>query len=633
PASVLLYFSEQIDPSLSEATVSGPGGERVTAPPASARLIQVDLDTNLPGSYRVTWRAVSDVDGHSTSGAFSFTVGQPAGATVANATASVSVTNWAVTVARWIEDLALIVGVGSLFITWLGRRTDALPWVQPELTLVFGVALAAGVVVVAGEAVAAAGISVHGLTAYFTTGLAGTARLVRILLEVAACVAAIRRVYAVLGVILVALVVALATSGHEASSVGAVALDAGHVLSAGVWVGGILAMATLRPPDGWRAGGRALLARFTPWALATFVATIALGVVQAILNVGTWSALVSTTYGRVLIAKSAAVLLLIPLSLVAWRRRSPHLRIEAAISATVVLAASLLSAFPLPVDSGTASNSAVLTSDVGLPHGSDLTIGAQAGQTLVGVTIDPGAPGRNSVTVYVLSADGAAASQSLPVTAVVDGRAMPLQACGDTCRKGTAQLAGSDALSIHVGGAEGGTATVQLPALPARNGTALLDAALARMKDLTSVTMHETLTGGTGLPTDVTDYEEVAPDRLMWTEPGGAAAISVGSLFSARERSGAPFVAQSGHDPVPEPNFSWQYFPAATAVHLMGSALLDGVQTSVVEFFTGEPGTPVWFRFYVDGTDHVVLSDMSAPGHFMTQSFAHFDAPLVINAP
>jgi methionine-rich copper-binding protein CopC len=54
PGSVLLYFSEQIDPSLSEATVTGPGGETVTGPAAAARLIQVDLDTNLPGAYHVT---------------------------------------------------------------------------------------------------------------------------------------------------------------------------------------------------------------------------------------------------------------------------------------------------------------------------------------------------------------------------------------------------------------------------------------------------------------------------------------------------------------------------------------------------------------------------------------------------
>jgi copper transport protein len=633
PGSVLLYFSEQINPSLSEATVTGPGGETVTGPPAAARLIQVDLDTNLPGAYHVTWKAVSDVDGHTTSGAFSFTVGEPPGVTVTNASNGPSATNWVVTVARFIEDLALILAVGSLFTLWLGRREEPLTWVQPELLLVFGVALGAGVVVVLGEAVAAAGANLHGVIAYLTTGLAGTARVARVLLESLACLAVARRLYAVAGVILVPLVVALAASGHAASSVFGVALDSGHVLTAGVWVGGIITMATLRPPDGWSAGGRALLTRFTPWALTAFVATIALGVVQAVLNVGTWSALVTTNYGRVLIAKSAAVLLLIPLSLLAWRRRSPHLRVEAAIGVTVVLAASLLAAFPLPVDSGTAANTVQLTADAGLPHGADLTIGAQAGQTLVGVTVVPGRPGRNTLTVYVLSADGAGASASLALSATVDGHTAQLTGCGATCRAATVTLTGGDALAIRVGGPEGGIASIRLPSLPAPDGTALLDSALARMKSLSSVTMHETLTSGTGLPTDVTDYEEVAPDRLKWTEPGGAAAVSIGNAFYARESAGAPFVAQTGHDPVSEPSFAWQYFPAATAVHLLGVATVNGVRTTVVGFFTGEPGTPVWFRFYIDAADQIELSDMSAPGHFMTQSFAHFDAPLAINLP
>jgi copper transport protein len=633
PGSVLLYFSEQVDPSLSEATVTGPGGEVVTAPPSAERLIQVNLDTNLPGVYHVTWRAVSDVDGHTTSGAFSFTVGQPPGVAVTTVATGPSATNWVVTIARWIEDLALILGVGSLFILWLGRREEPLPWVQPELLLVFGVALAAGIVVVTGEAVAAAGASLHGVATYLTTGLAGTARVARILLESVACIAVARRAYALLGVILVALVVALAASGHAASSVLAVSIDSGHVLTAGVWVGGIIAMATLHPPDGWGAGGRALLTRFTPWALAAFVATIALGFVQAILNVGTWTALVTTGYGRVLIAKSVAVLLLIPLSWLAWRRRSPHLRVEAAIGVTVVLAASLLAAFPLPVDSGTAANTVDLTADAGLPHGTDLSIGAQAGQTLVGVTVSPGRPGSNSLAVYVISDDGASASAPLSVTATVDGHPARLRGCGDTCRGATVDLRGNDAISIHVSGAGGGTASVQLPALPAPDGTTLLNAALARMKSLSSVTMHETLTGGTGLPTDVTNYEEVAPDQLQWTEPGGAAAISVGSAFYARESANAPFAAQTGHDPVPEPSFAWQFFPTATAVHVLGVTTLDGVRTTVVEFFAGEPGTPVWFRFYIDAADQVQLSDMSAPGHFMTQSFAHFNAPLTINLP
>jgi copper transport protein len=631
PGSVLLYFSEQLNPTLSNATVVDPAGVAVSGGPSSALAIQVDLLSNLPGTYRVTWFAVSLVDGHQTQGAFTFNVGSR-NLAVTTGSGGLSLDDGIISVARFIEDLALILAVGAVFILWLSRRAEELTWVRPPLVLIFGVTLASGVVVVAGDALTAAGPHPGALVSYFTTSLSGTARAVRLLLEAFACLVVSRQGYRVWPV-LAGIVVALAVSGHAAGSGLGVALDTGHVVTAGIWVGGIMTLATLHPPGGWREGGTALLTRFTPWALSAFCATVALGTGQGILNVGTVSALFATSYGRVLVAKSLGILLLIPLSFIAWRRRSTHLRVEAALGATVVLAASLLAAFPLPTDIAASPGAVNLTAEVGLPHGAELTLGAQAGQTLVGVTVSPARPGNNELTLYILSGDGAAASGGLAVNATVDGKRVVLQGCGDTCRRGPVHLTGSDAVSIHVGGTEGGTAALSLPALPAPDGTALLKTALARMSAIKSLTMHETLTGGSGDPTFVTDYKEVAPNRLQWTQPGGASAIAVGSAFTARQGSDQPWVAQPGHDAVPEPSFSWQFFPAPTAVHIVGSTSLDGVPVTVVDCFAGQPGTPVWFRFSIDSGDRVMLSVMSAPGHFMTQSFANFDTPISITLP
>ncbi len=611
PGSVLLYFSEQLNPTLSNATVVDPAGAVVSGGPSSAQAIQVDLLSNLPGTYKVTWFAVSLVDGHQTQGALTFNVGSR-NLALTNGSGGPTLDDGIISVARFIEDLALILAVGAVFILWLSRRADELTWVRPPLVLIFGVALASGAVVVAGDALTAAGPHPSGLVSYFTTSLSGTARAVRVLLEAFACLVVSRqgsRVWPVLG----GIVLALAVSGHAADSALGVALDAAHVLTAGIWVGGIMTLATLHPPGGWRAGGGALLTRFTPWALAAFCATVALGTGQGVLNVGTVSALFATTYGRVLIAKSLGILLLIPLSFIAWRRRSTHLRVEAGLGVTVVLAASLLAAFPLPSAIAASPGSVNLTAEVGLPRGAELTLGAQAGQTLVGITVSPARPGTNEMTLYVLSGDGSAASGRLAVSATVDGKLVVLQGCGDTCRRGPVRLAGSDAVSIHVGGTEGGTAALALPALPSPDGSTVLKAALARMRTVKSVTMHETLTGGTGDPTFITDYKEVAPDRLEWTQPSGASAIAVGSAFTERQGSDRPWVAQSGHDSVPEPSFSWQFFPAPSAVHILGSTSLDGVPATVVGFFAGQPGTPVWFRFYIDSSDRV-----DALGHVRT---------------
>src|SRR5258706_5561064 len=48
-------------------------------------------------------------------------------------------------------------------------------------------------------------------------------------------------------------------AGVEAQAVGAELVDAVHVLSAAMWAGGILALASLRPPGGWRSGDAGVL--------------------------------------------------------------------------------------------------------------------------------------------------------------------------------------------------------------------------------------------------------------------------------------------------------------------------------------------------------------------------------------
>src|SRR5450759_5940682 len=77
----------------------------------------------------------------------------------------------------------------------------------------------------------------------------------------------------------------VSVAGHAMASPqagGAVFADAIHVLSAGMWAGGILALATLHPPDGWRGPeARALLDRFGGVALIAFAIPALTGVRRA----------------------------------------------------------------------------------------------------------------------------------------------------------------------------------------------------------------------------------------------------------------------------------------------------------------------------------------------------------------
>jgi len=144
----------------------------------------------------------------------------------------------------------------------------------------------------------------------------------------------------------------LPLGGHAAGVLpagGAELADALHVLSAGMWAGGILALASLRPPDGWRSPeARLLLERFAGVALIAFAITALTGVLRATEQLSALSDLWNTSYGLVLTLKSIGVLVMLALSSLAWRRGLPVARVEAVVAAAVIGLTALLAAYPLP---------------------------------------------------------------------------------------------------------------------------------------------------------------------------------------------------------------------------------------------------------------------------------------------
>ena len=141
----------------------------------------------------------------------------------------------------------------------------------------------------------------------------------------------------------------LPLTGHASTQpqpAGAEFADIVHVLSAAMWAGGILALASLRPPQGWRsAEGRALLGRFGGVAQVAFAITALTGVLRATEQLRDVSDLWSTAYGEVLTVKVVAVVAMVATSL-AWRRGSPAASVDAAIAVAVVGLTALLAAFP-----------------------------------------------------------------------------------------------------------------------------------------------------------------------------------------------------------------------------------------------------------------------------------------------
>lgn len=492
PGVVVLTYSEPIDIHLSRATVTAPNGQRFDQTSVSTQEIRVAVVSNVPGVYEVSWTSVSTVDGHTLSGGFRFGVGvSPSGAAVDAPLPGTG--DLALAALRALEYACLLLTIGLLLVLQLARLKPRLGWVRGWLPVALAATASAGVAVILGEALlAAGGLSTDGVEAYLGSGPAGWTRLSRVASEVVAALVSLRWPRLAMVPVAAALV-GLAASGHAAGVQPAgtgVAVTTLHLASAGLRAGGILALAVQRPPGGWRAReGRRLLSRFTPVALAAFTVTAATGLLEGTEELSGLRDLVASAYGQVLSLKALAVLLMVPLSLLAWRRLRPVPRLEAALALVVVAASALLAAFPLPPARFQEAEAAQggPESALELPSAGDLTMASSAGDVLVGLTFRPGLP----------------------------GRAQAVRRCGPACRVADVDLRGGEELSVGVIGA--GTATFRLPALPAPDGQALADRIQQVMHGLRTYRLDETLRPAR-VPLFAT-YAYEAPDRLEYQVP------------------------------------------------------------------------------------------------------------------
>jgi hypothetical protein len=476
------------------------------------------------------------------------------------------------------------------------------------------------------------------VTAYLTAGPAGWTRLGRVAAEAGALLVYVlapprwRRLAALpLG----ATLVGLAASGHAATvqpapiGIGVTVL---HLASAGLWAGGVMALGLRRPPGGWTGvEGRRLLGRFTPVALTAFPVTAATGALQGTEELSGLRDLVASTYGELLSLKSLAVLLMLPLSFLAWRRLLPTPRLEAVLALVVVGVSALRATFPLPparlreAEAARAGPSAAQA----LPAAGDLTMATSAGDDLVGLTLRPARPGRNTAWLYVLPIGGEPAASGLAVTLALDGRPDAVSRCGPACRTADVDVRGGETLTGGGGGRDGGTARFRVPALPAADAGADVDRVQAVMHTLRTYQLDETLQPA-AVPLRVT-YSFQAPDRLRYAVSGGAETVIVGPSQYTRDGPGAPWLVHA-LPPVQVPSFVWDG-ALPTAARSLGTVDGGGHPLQMISFYEDLDGTPVWFELDVDAGGLVERASMRAQAHFMTHRYRDFDAPLTVLPP
>jgi putative copper export protein len=452
---------------------------------------------------------------------------------------------------------------------------------------------------------------------------------------------------------------AMAASGHASSAsprLPSILDDWLHLLSAGVWVGGIALLVAVWAPMLRRAElparlavAREVLPRFGRVALPAFALAASTGLVSLLTQLGHVEALWQTAYGRVLMVKIALVGVAAALSLthaVRLRPRllaaNPHpdegaerthwrlLRAEPLIGGAVVAAVGVLVAFPLPPRQlGDADEAEAAPCDpcpLPRPAADELAVADRAGRQLVAAWIRR-RPEAITGTVRAFDYQGRPARVAMQI---VDA---DTTGCGPGCRRFRA-AASSRVLTVAV--RDGGRRYVV--ALPPRwdakaneRARRLLAAAQEAMRDLRSVQEVEEVTSGPGSYA-ATVYALRAPDRMRYRTNGGAESVIVGrrqwlrAPGSAWERgrygSGLAFTTRSW--------FRWT--PYARAVRLLGVRLERGRRVAELALMDG--GTPVWFRLTVDlATRRVLTERMAARAHFMRSAYTRFNRPVRIEPP
>jgi copper transport protein len=314
PAQALLTFNEALDPALSVVRVLDASGTEVevgeteTHPGPPAQL-QVALGELAQGTYTMTWRTTSALDGHTTAGSVAFGVGVPAvpagtaGAQAVDATSAPTVASVA---GRWLFYVGVVLMLGAAVVGMvvvsspdvIARRALAAAWV----------AAAGGLLLTINDQRASTGTSLTNLLSS-STGQKLTAQAVAVGLAgvavVWACLRPSRLSLAVVGVGASAAMLTRALAGHaNASSVRwfTVGVQWLHLVSVGAWVGGLVwLLVAMRRGD--RGQGSGLARRFSSVAGGTLAVVVVSGALRALDEVGAWTRLVDTTFGVTLLVK------------------------------------------------------------------------------------------------------------------------------------------------------------------------------------------------------------------------------------------------------------------------------------------------------------------------------------------
>jgi copper transport protein len=431
PERVLLNFSEPVRLIPERIVVVGPDGNPVElagAPSASGGEVTIPL-AGPPqiGTYLVSFRVISQ-DSHPVFGTVSYSVGAPTQVPelpAGGGEGTDPAVGAAVSVNKYLgyAGLALTVGPalalaalwprrlsrrGVTRVLWTGVGLVAVstlvgPWLQSAYTT--GGSLSTPTVAGLREVLA----SPYGAAHVVRLGvLVAVAVLLRPLI-VGQATRSDRLLLAGLGV------VGLGTwpvAGHPvASPLPAVSVVVGtvHVAAAAVWLGGLVVLAgfLLRLADQRELG--AILPEWSRWAALAVAALLLAGLVQAVIEIGLPEGLVTTAYGRLMLAKVGLVVVVIAIA--GYSRRLVRLRLAAsrpgamrmAVMAEAVVLAGVLAVSSVLVQTTPARTEVASGSE---SASRDFAAILQSELYSLQVLVEPAKPGTNSLHLYAYSPAG-----------------------------------------------------------------------------------------------------------------------------------------------------------------------------------------------------------------------------------
>jgi copper transport protein len=355
PREVRLWFTERVAPELSSAELLDAEGQsegslRIRNDPSQRGLVHIALPSLRTGLHTLAWNVLSEDDAHSRRGLLVFRIGpgaKPLGAEAATARNPVSPLEAAL---RWLDVAALVALIGAVAVAgWVltPSVTDGSPRAHRAVLrtrlrifswgrMAVGVASTVGIWILARQVVGLASAKANGSVAAVTWRLLGQTRwgalwLGRQTLLVAVgallffCSRAERaepragyprgrhRALPAAATLVAGLALLHILAGHAGSDDSRTMLTviAGtvHVLSAGLWVGGLLALLIAWPL--WDGASfqsaplmRAYLRRFGKLALLSVGLILATGLFYAAQEVASVDALLTTLYGRALLGKT-----------------------------------------------------------------------------------------------------------------------------------------------------------------------------------------------------------------------------------------------------------------------------------------------------------------------------------------